>query len=342
MSWPNTTRVFQRVHVDFLQKFNRYFFILVDSYTRWIEVEPVSSTNAEQTVRVLRKVFSIFGLPEEIVSDNGSPFNSEVYHNFGRNNGIKITLIPPVHPNSNGTIEKQVDTVKKALIKQFHQSEQSKTKFDLNQVLCDFLLKSHITPNSVTKKSPAELIFRQIPRTKLQLLKPISLREKCNSKLPSQEARKRNFVEWQKVLVLNKRRGEDYMRWIPGKILKRISISSYLVGVKDEVRFLHIDFIKHNGLSKEHIEEDSREEVETTEMREKELRLNFSSRKELVNPENRNNLSCNDEELDNSDESLKEENQTLNENNSCVSPKPNSQYLRRSSRIIKAPERLNM
>lgn len=99
--WPSTTRVFQHVHIDFLQKFNRYFFILLDSYSRWIEVEPISSTSAELTIAILRKIFSVFGLPEEIVSDNGPPFNSLKYHNFGLNNGIKITLTPPVHPCSN-------------------------------------------------------------------------------------------------------------------------------------------------------------------------------------------------------------------------------------------------
>ena len=66
-----------RVHVDHAGPFmNHYFLILVDSYSRWIDVHMVPSINTETTVRTLRQIFAIHGLPEQLVSDNGPAFIS--------------------------------------------------------------------------------------------------------------------------------------------------------------------------------------------------------------------------------------------------------------------------
>ena len=42
--------------------------------SKWLEVLPMHSTTADATVGALRFVFPTYGLPEEIVSDNGSQF----------------------------------------------------------------------------------------------------------------------------------------------------------------------------------------------------------------------------------------------------------------------------
>jgi len=58
-------------------------------------------------------VFAFFGLPEEIVSDNGSPFGSWLFNSYGYQINIKITKTPPFHSQSNGLAERAVQTVKK-------------------------------------------------------------------------------------------------------------------------------------------------------------------------------------------------------------------------------------
>ena len=78
----------------------------------------MTSTTSQRIIAVLRDMFSSYGLPEEVVSDNGPPFVSHDFSNFMKMNGIKHTLTPPYHPASNGATESSVQTLKQALRKQ--------------------------------------------------------------------------------------------------------------------------------------------------------------------------------------------------------------------------------
>ena len=72
-----------RVHVDHAGPFmNHYFLILVDSYSQWIDVHMVPSINTETTVRTLRQILSIHGLPEQLLSDNRPAFTSHKFKEF--------------------------------------------------------------------------------------------------------------------------------------------------------------------------------------------------------------------------------------------------------------------
>ena len=70
----------------------------------------VSSANTAQTVRVLRNVFSTHGIPDIIVSDNGSTFTSSESKIFTRQNGIRQLTSAPYHPSTNGLAERAVQT----------------------------------------------------------------------------------------------------------------------------------------------------------------------------------------------------------------------------------------
>ena len=91
--------------------------VLVDAHSKWIEIELMNSTTAEATIVVLREWFSSYGLPEELVSDNGPQFISQEFAVFMKQNGIKHTLTPPYHPASNGAAERIVQILKRALSK---------------------------------------------------------------------------------------------------------------------------------------------------------------------------------------------------------------------------------
>ena len=65
----------------------------------------------------LIELFSIEGYPDEIVSDNGPPFNSKEFAKFLSGLGIKHTTSSPGYPHSNGFIERHIQTVKNMLSK---------------------------------------------------------------------------------------------------------------------------------------------------------------------------------------------------------------------------------
>ena len=70
------------------------------------------TTTATATANALRTIFSKYGLPESIVSDNGPPFQSAEYERFLKLNGIQRILVAPYHPSSNGQAERFVQTFK--------------------------------------------------------------------------------------------------------------------------------------------------------------------------------------------------------------------------------------
>ena len=60
-----------RVHMDYAEKDGVYFLVVVDAHSKWPEVFSTSSTTIHKTIEMLSHLFGDYGLPEEIVSDNG-------------------------------------------------------------------------------------------------------------------------------------------------------------------------------------------------------------------------------------------------------------------------------
>ena len=84
-SWPKPTRPWERIHMDFAgPTYGKMFLIVVDAYSKWPEVIEMSSTTSEATIQQLRRLFAQFGIPETIVSDNGTQFTSAVFWNSAR------------------------------------------------------------------------------------------------------------------------------------------------------------------------------------------------------------------------------------------------------------------
>ena len=97
--WP--TQPWKRVHIDFAGPFKSHMFLVViDAHSKWPEVKMMQSTTSQRTIEVLRELFSSYGLPEQVVSDNGPQFVSAEFETFMRNNGIKHIRCAPYHPSS--------------------------------------------------------------------------------------------------------------------------------------------------------------------------------------------------------------------------------------------------
>nr|XP_006818949.1 PREDICTED: uncharacterized protein K02A2.6-like [Saccoglossus kowalevskii] len=129
----------------------------------------MTSTISERNIDELRLIFADHGLPEEAVSDNGPQFTSVEFSEFMHKNGIKHTLVPPYHPQSNGAAERSVRVVKKALLKQVLQCTMD---VSMKHRIANFLLRCRTTPHSTTGVSPAELMVKRRLRTRVSLIKP--------------------------------------------------------------------------------------------------------------------------------------------------------------------------
>ena len=144
--------------MDFAGPFlNRMFLIVVDAHSKWPEVIPMSSTTAVQTIQALRQLFGTHGIPEQLVSDNGSQFVSDEFAMFLKQNGVKHIRCAPYHPSSNGLAKRFVQTFKTAM------KVNGANSSNLSQRLNSFLLSYHNTPHTTTNEAPSTLFMGRDP-----------------------------------------------------------------------------------------------------------------------------------------------------------------------------------
>ncbi|XP_031554055.1 uncharacterized protein K02A2.6-like [Actinia tenebrosa] len=166
--WPNNP--WQRIHLDFAGPFiGKMFLIVVDSHSKWLEVEIMSSTVSEVTIDRLRDMFARFGLPKQLVSDNGPQFMSQEFAEFTKRNGIK-------HPCR--TLPSEIERTGRT----------AEGNGSIKQKLAQFLFSYRNTPNSTTGQTPAELMLKRRPRTRLDLLRP-HLGNKMEAKQAEQKSK---------------------------------------------------------------------------------------------------------------------------------------------------------
>ncbi|GFW10461.1 uncharacterized protein K02A2.6 [Trichonephila clavipes] len=163
------------------------FFVVSDAYSKWIEVIPMKNITAS--------VFTHYGIPLTLVSDNGASFTSCEFRHFLKLNNIKHITSAPYHPATNGQAERIVQLFKASLKSSRGDSG------DLNVKLQRFLLQYRITPHSLTGETPSALFLKRCIRTRLDLFKP-NLRDKVVQKQSSRldtESILREFQEGEKV-----------------------------------------------------------------------------------------------------------------------------------------------
>ena len=67
--WPE--QPWKRVHIDFAGPFlNHMFLVVIDAHSKWPEVVQMASTTSAATIRALDSIFSRYGFPDQLLSDN--------------------------------------------------------------------------------------------------------------------------------------------------------------------------------------------------------------------------------------------------------------------------------
>ncbi len=164
-SWPKADKPWSRVHVDFAGPIDGYWYlILVDAFSKWPEVFKTTSITAQTTIALLSKLFSSYGPPEILVTDNGTQFTAIEFATYCENLGITHLRSPAYHPQSNGQAERFVDTFKRSLKK----LKGKGTDMAVQEILYTY----RYTPATALteNKSPAEAFLGRKIRTPFTLL----------------------------------------------------------------------------------------------------------------------------------------------------------------------------
>ncbi|KAA3676508.1 uncharacterized protein DEA37_0007238 [Paragonimus westermani] len=157
-----------RIHLDFAGPINGVMYlVLVDVHSKWPEIVPLHSATSSTTIAALRRIFSQHDFPEILVSDNGSQFSSTQFRDFCSRSNFQHVSTPPYHPQSNGQVERFVDTLKRALLI-------SREEETMDEFLQTFLLVYRSTPNPAAPDgcSPSEVLMGRKLRTVLHAVIP--------------------------------------------------------------------------------------------------------------------------------------------------------------------------
>ena len=220
-SWPGGP--WKRLHLDFAGPYlSKMYLVIVDAYSKFIEVVPMGQATTTNTIAALRRVFSYFGLPEHLVTDNGSQFTSAEFQKFLKENDIQHTLTAPGHPATNGLAERYVGEFKDKLNKIGDTGETVQTKLDR------FLLTHRATPTSLGK-SPSELLMNRQPRIRFSALRFKTSKQEVKVFQHNLD-NKPKFIPDQPVFVRNFGKGA---KWVPGRITETVSPRNFNVLVGD-------------------------------------------------------------------------------------------------------------
>ncbi|CAB4006470.1 uncharacterized protein K02A2.6-like [Paramuricea clavata] len=226
--WPS--RPWERIHIDYDGPFlGKMFLIMVDGYSKWLEVHPTNVATSRATIEKLRSIFAIHGLPKTIVSDNGSNFCSEEFEEFLAKNGIHHRRTAPYHPASNGLAERAVQTFKEGMKKMSN-------KECLETRVSRFLFKYRIMPHSTTGIAPAEMLMSRTPRSRLDVLHPDVRQRVQDQQKKQKELRDQHAVDQQLRpgdLVYSREYGKQ-QKWCPGVINTQTVPVSYTIQLEDD------------------------------------------------------------------------------------------------------------
>lgn len=220
--------------------------VVQDQRTRFVVVFEVKTTGSEYVLPQLEALFSLIGIPDEVMSDNGPPFNGRAFAEFATYMGFKHRRITPEHPQANGMAEKFMSSLGRVIRRAI--SERKCWRKELQA----FLRCYRSTPHRTTGVAPSEALFgtcraSRFPNVEnpnsgtreqelLQELQRINdQRKKEKTKTYTDLKRKavrHNFKIGERVLIRQKRTNKAMTRFA-NRDLTVVAIKTSMITVRD-------------------------------------------------------------------------------------------------------------
>ncbi|KAK3916276.1 hypothetical protein KUF71_006144 [Frankliniella fusca] len=195
------TRPWSHLAMDIMNFNNVDFLIVVDVYSKWLEILKLSSKQAKEINHQLLQLFSRHGIPDLIYCDN-NPFNSKECCDFAKELSFQLVFSSPNYPQSNGQAERFVKVAKNIVQKCY----EDKTSVEIA------LLNYRNSKVQSLNATPAQLLNSRRLKTKIpvneKLLQPELQTETFEKLKKNQDTTAANYNK----SYLVKADGKEYVR----------------------------------------------------------------------------------------------------------------------------------
>jgi transposase InsO family protein len=131
--------------------------VAVDKLTKWVEATPITTQDSTAAINFIKSIVFRFGVPHNIITDNGINFISKDFKSYCESMGIKLKFKSIAHPKTNGQVEKAngliCNGIKKKLLEPLE-----KAKHAWVDELPSVLWSLRTTPNAATQETPFFLV----------------------------------------------------------------------------------------------------------------------------------------------------------------------------------------
>ncbi|XP_058783680.1 uncharacterized protein LOC131658400 [Vicia villosa] len=134
---------------------NKYFVVVVDYFTKWIEAEALAKITSQNVLRFYkRNILARFGVPQAIITDNGTQFTDRKFQEFVAKLGTKQHFTSVEHPQTNGQAEAANRVILRGLKRRLGEAKRAWVE-ELHSVLWAY----RMTPHSSTGETPFRLTY---------------------------------------------------------------------------------------------------------------------------------------------------------------------------------------
>jgi transposase InsO family protein len=136
----------------------RYLYIAINKFIKWPEATPMVNISKAFAITFLKSIVWRFGVPNQVVTDNGTQFKSQHFQEYCEDIGIQLCFVSVARPRSNGQVERANAEILIGLkIRTYNDLEKHSAKW-VDQLL-SVLWGNRTTPSRATGETPFLLVY---------------------------------------------------------------------------------------------------------------------------------------------------------------------------------------
>ena len=144
----------------------RYFLLMVDLFTRYVELQPLRDQEANSIIEAFEQgwIYRGHGMPSIVLTDKGANLDSQIFREFCQKAGVNKRRTTPYHPQCDGMAERNIGLTKQIMCLQ---ADRHLSNGSWPKLLTEVSFHMNAIKNETSRLSPHILTYGREPRSPL-------------------------------------------------------------------------------------------------------------------------------------------------------------------------------